>query len=101
MNLLEDGSEITPRERKMLDRIRHDYNISEERAKELEASMSQPQLTEGEQEYLEMYQEYVEKGEITEKERRILDKFATAFGISEARVKEIENIVILKLNNYE
>ena len=56
--------------------------ISEERAAELEASLS-PQLTEDEQEYLEMYHEYAEKGEISEKERRRLDKFAAALGISE------------------
>ncbi len=88
---LEDDAEITPRERKMLDRIRQSLGISEERAKELEASLSQSQLTEDEQEYLEMYQEYAEKGEITEKERRRLDRFASAIGISAERVKELEN----------
>lgn len=87
--LLEDDAEITPRERKMLDRIRQSLRISEERAAELEASLK-PQLTENEQEYVEMYQEYAEKGEITEKERRRLDKFAAALGISEKRIKEIE-----------
>ncbi len=87
--LLEDDAEITPRERKMLDRIRQSLGISEERATELEDSLT-PQLTEDEQEYVEMYQEYAEKGEITEKERRRLDKFAAALGISEERMKEIE-----------
>ena len=53
---LEDDAEITPRERKMLDRIRQNLGISEERAKELEASLK-PQLTEDEQEYLDMYRE--------------------------------------------
>ena len=86
---LEDDAEITPRERKMLDRIRDKLGISEERAKELEKSLK-PQLTEDEQEYLEMYRDYAEKGEITEKERRRLDKFASALGISEERIKEIE-----------
>ena len=37
-----------------------------------------------------MYREYAEKGEISEKERRRLDKFATALGISEERIREIE-----------
>ena len=86
---LEDDAEITPRERKMLDRIRQNLGISEERAKELEDSL-QPQLTEDEQEYLEMYREYAEKGDVTEKERRRLDKFANALGLSDERVKEIE-----------
>lgn len=87
---LEDDAEITPRERKMLDRIRQKLGISEERAKELEASLTKPPLTEDEQEYLDMYHEYAEKGEITEKERRRLDKFATAMGISEKRMRELE-----------
>ena len=86
---LEDDAEITPRERKMLDRIRQSLGISEERAKELEASIT-PQLTEDEQEYLDMYREYAEKGEITEKERNRLNKFAAALGISEERMKQLE-----------
>lgn len=89
-DFLEDDAEITARERKMLDRIRQSLGISEERAKELELSLSTPQLTEDEQEYLEMYREYAEKGEITEKERRRLDKFASAIGISAERAREIE-----------
>ena len=90
--LLEDDAEITPRERKMLDRIRQKLGISEERAKELEALLSKPQLTEDEQEYLDMYREYAEKGSVTEKERRRLDKFAAAMGISEERANEIEQM---------
>ena len=90
---LEDDAEITPRERKMLDRIRQSLGISEERAAELEASLK-PQLTEDEQEYLEMYREYAEKGEITEKERRKLDRFAQALGLESERVKEIEHIMV-------
>lgn len=87
--LLENNTAISDRERKMLNRIRQSLGISEERAAELEASLT-PQLTEDEQEYVEMYREYAEKGEITEKERRRLDKFAAALGISEERMKEIE-----------
>lgn len=89
---LDDDAEITPRERKMLDRIRQKLGISEERAKELEASLTKPQLTEDEQEYLDMFHEYAEKGEVTEKERRRLDKFAAAMGITPERVKEIEKM---------
>lgn len=85
---LEDDTEITPRERKMLERRRQFLNISKERAAELEASLK-PQLTEEEQEYLDLYREYAEKGEITEKERRRLDKFAIALGLEEQRIKEI------------
>ena len=88
---LDDDAEITPRERKMLDRIRQSLGISEERAVELEASLK-PQMTEDEQEYLEMFWEYAERGELTEKERRRLDKFAAALGIDENRIKEIEQL---------
>ncbi len=88
---LEDDAKITPRERKMLDRIRLSLGLSEERAQELEASLK-PQFTDDEQDYLDMYREYKEKGDITEKERRRLDKFASALGISEGRTKEIEQI---------
>lgn len=88
---LEDDAEITPRERKILNRIREKLGISEERGKELEESLK-PKLTEDEQEYLEMYSVYLKSGEISEKERRRLDKFATALGIDDNRKKELENM---------
>ena len=90
-DFLEDDTEITARERRMLDRIRQRLGISEERASELEASLK-PQLTEDEQEYLEMFKDYVENGGIEEKERRRLDKFAAALGITTERVNEIEKL---------
>ena len=88
---LEDDAEITPRERKILNRIREKLGISEERGKELEESLK-PKLTEDEQEYLEMYSDYLKSGEISEKERRRLDKFAAALGIDDNRKKELENM---------
>lgn len=87
----EDDAEITPRERKILDRIREKLGISEERGKELE-ELLKPKLTEDEQEYLEMYSDYLKSGEISEKERRRLDKFAAALGIDDNRKKELENM---------
>lgn len=88
---VEDG-EIGTRERKLLDIIRVKNGISEERARELESTLTIPQLTQDELEYLETYQEYAEKGEITEKERRRLDKFAKALGLTERRIQELEVI---------
>lgn len=85
-----EGGEISDRERRMLDRVRVSLGISEMRAKELMASIHTPQLTEDEQEYVEMYREYIEKGEITEKERNRLNKYAAALGISSDRTKELE-----------
>ena len=87
---LEDG-EIGSRERKLLDKIRIKNGISEERAKELESTLTVTQLTNDEKEYLEMFHEYAEKGEITERERRRLDKFAQALGLTKKRIEELES----------
>ena len=86
-----DG-EISERDRKMLDKFRSRCGISEERARELEASCNKPQLTEDEQEYLEMYKEYAADGEISERDRKMLNKMRDRMGISEERAKEIEKL---------
>jgi elongation factor Tu len=88
---LEDGN-ISDRERRMLDRVRKSLGISETRAAELEALIKPIQLTEDEQEYLEMFREYAEEGEITEKVRKRLDRFASAIGISPKRMNELETM---------
>ena len=87
----EDG-EISPRERKMLDRIRISLGISEERAKEIETSLSSPKLTEDEQEYWDAYKEATIDGEISEKESRLLEKLRVLYNISENRAREIESM---------
>ena len=89
---LEEDNEISPRERRLLDRLRIKLNISEERAKELEESLKSPQLTKDEQEYLEEYKLCMEEdGEISSKERRLLDRLRDKLGISVERAKELEN----------
>ena len=88
----EDDTDITPRERKMLNRIRESLGISEERAEELEQMAVNPRLKKDEQEYIDMYRDYAENGKITDKERRKLDKFASALGISAERVKALEKL---------
>ncbi len=90
---LEEDDEISPRERRLLDRLRTKLNISEERAKELEESLKTPQLTEEEQEYLEEYKLCLEEdGEISSKERRLLDRLRDKLGISVERAKELEKL---------
>lgn len=89
---LEDGVELSSRERKMLERIRESLGISEDRAREIEGMILKPQLTEDEQEYVDMYREYAANGEITEKDRRKLDKYASILGISPKRAKELEEL---------
>ena len=89
---LEEDNEISPKERRLLDRLRIKLNISEERAKELEESLKSSQLTEDEQEYLEEYKLcFEEDGEISSKERRLLDRLRDKLGISVERAKELEN----------
>lgn len=85
-----DG-ELSPREQKMLDRMRKALGVSEARAKELEQMLNAVQLSDDEKEYKDMYDEYMAKGALTDKERRRLDKFAAALGISDDRKSNIEN----------
>ena len=75
-----------------LNKYRSRLGISEERVRELEESCSKPQLTDDEQEYLELYKEYAADGEISERDRKMLNKMRERMGISEERAKEIENI---------
>lgn len=86
-----DDGEITPRERKMMERLRISLGISEVRAKELEDSL-QPQLTKEEQEYLEAYKDACEDGAVSDRSRRILERLRVMYGISEARAREIERL---------
>ena len=88
---LADG-ELGGSERRLLNKLRMKLGISEERATELEASVQKPQLTEEEQEYLEAYQDALEDGVVSEKERRLLDKLMKMNNISEERTKEIEKL---------
>lgn len=89
--MLEDDGVIDERERMILERIRERYNITPERAKELEAqAIASQELTSEEQEYLSEYKNSLHDGAISDKERRLLNRLAMALGISEERVKELE-----------
>lgn len=86
---LADG-EITKTGRRLLIMQRERLGISESRAAELEASVSTPQLTDEEKEYLEAYHEACEDGQISDKEHRMLNRLRDMLGITEERAKEIE-----------
>lgn len=88
---LADGN-IGNSERRLLNKLRVKLNITEERAKDLESSLQETQLTEEEKEYLEAYKDAMEDGIVTEKERRLLDKLMKINNISEQRAKEIEKL---------
>lgn len=90
--MLEDDGIIDEKERRILERFRVNKGISHERAIELENKLtSLADLNENEKEYLDEYKELLNDGEITEKERRILNRMATRYNISEQRVIELEN----------
>ena len=92
--MLEDDGVIDERERTILERLRERYNITPERAKELEAqAIAGQELTSEEQEYLSEYKNSLHDGAISEKERRLLNRLAMALGISEERIIEIEKLV--------
>lgn len=92
--MLEDDGQIDERERTILERFRTRYNITLERAKELEAqAIASAQLTPAEQEYLEEYKNSLQNGEISERERRLLNRLATALGIDKERIAELEKKV--------
>lgn len=90
--IIADDGEITDRERRLLEKLRTKLGISESRAKELEQSLSNPTLTAEEQEYLDEYKSILADGEITDKERKLLDKIRKMSGISEGRAREIEKM---------
>lgn len=90
--ILEDG-DISPRERRLLDKLRISLGITEVRGKQLESIISQPKLSPEEQEYLDEYKEIIAEGEVSQRDRRFLEKLRKVNGISEERAKEIENYI--------
>ena len=59
-------------------------------AKELEATLSAPQLTDDEKEYLEAFKDACEDGKVSNKQRRLLEKLRVIYEISEERARESE-----------
>ncbi len=94
MFCLESDGSISDRERRFLNRMREKFNISEERAKELEEMCTQPQLTEDEKEYLEAIKEEITDGIIPERSRRLLERLRLSMDIDEDRANEIERIAL-------
>lgn len=89
--MLEDNGVIDERERMMLDRMINVLGISPERAQRLEMLVSSENgLTKEEKEYLEKYKVFIENGEVSDRERQMLIRFANLLGISEERALELE-----------
>ena len=94
---LEDGGEITSKERRLLDSLRKSLGITEARAKELEASLND--MSDEEKEYQEELKACLENGTISDRERRLLNRLRKSLGISEERAKAIEER--LQPNDFE
>jgi hypothetical protein len=91
--LLEDDGLINDKERRILERFREKKGISKERAIQLENILSSVgELNEEEKEYLEEFQELLNEGEITDRERRILSRMANRLAISEERIVQLEGL---------
>ena len=89
--MLDDNGMIDERERMMLDRMINVLGISPERAQQLEMLiLSENGLTKEEKEYLEKYKVFIENGEVSDRERQMLIRFANLLGISEERALELE-----------
>lgn len=89
--MLDDNGVIDERERMMLDRMINVLGISPERAQRLEMLVSSENgLTKEEKEYLEKYKVFIENGEVSDRERQMLIRFANLLGISEERALELE-----------
>ena len=65
--------------------------ISEDRACEIE-QMLKPKLSAEEQEYLDEYKEIIAEGNISDRDRRYLDKIMKMNGITESRARELEDL---------
>ena len=104
VDMLEDGA-IDESERNILNKRKEKYQISEEKAKEIEEFAKQEYLeskapqfeTEGEKDYYNTLVYMLKYGTINESERFILNKRKEEFKISDSRAKELENLI--KLNN--
>lgn len=90
---LEDG-EIGDKERRFLNRMRDKLGISEQRAAEIEASLSAPSLTDDEQEYLDAVREEIEDGVIPERSQRLLRRLRMSMDIPVNRAQELEAMAL-------
>ena len=94
--LASNGGEFSDSERRLLERMRKSLGIFVKRAAELEDSLTPAlQLTEVESEYLEEYKQCAVGGNITDSERRLLDRMKKTLGISDERAAEIESSITI------
>ena len=95
-DMLSDDGKIDDGEKRILERKRQKFGISEEKAKELEEQLTKKvEFTESELKYIEEIKEAIEdSGEITNDDRRLLDRRLSKLGISKERASELEKFVL-------
>ena len=103
IELLEDcllDGVITEDERRILNRMKNKYSISEERASELEENVkNKMKYKEEENEYMDEVKGCYENNDnLSNTEKRLLDKIRVKLNISEERATELEDIVRKSLN---
>ena len=97
-DMLSDDGKIDDGEKRILERKRQKFGISEERAKELKEQLTKKtEFSEAELKYIEEVKEAIEEnGEITSDDRRLLDRRMSKLGIKSERANEIETYVLQK-----
>ncbi len=91
---LKDDGMISDTERRRLERVKKRYEISEEKAKELEELALKNQYTENELDYLEELKAiFEEEGQIDEADRELLIRLKKELNISDERAKTLENMI--------
>lgn len=89
--ILQDG-EIDSVARKLLERKRQKFGLSQEQAQMIEESCTNV-WTVQEQEYLELYKDLVEDGNPSDRVRKMLNREAEALGLTPDQVKNIEESI--------
>lgn len=95
VDLLENG-EISDSERNILNKRKEKYSISDSRASEIEEFAREERLqnlkpqNDSETSYYELILDFMENGNVSENNRKILTKRIEKYGITEARAKELE-----------
>ena len=91
---MSDDGIIESGERRRLERNRKRFEISEERAKELENIAFKSQFTEEEYDFLDELKAILEEeGQIDDDERKLLVRLQKELDITDERAKELENMI--------
>ena len=88
---IEDG-EISARERRLLDRLAYNLNLSTDRVQEIEAMIVTP-LTDQENEYLDEFRMCIaEDPKLNSSTRRLLKRLAASLGLTDEQVNKLEKM---------